>query len=268
MKKILEPIAEGSYNLQYRAVHGNTGSLWQWLDKLDGILTFLEGQKALLQAAGSQSATNKVVLQMVENMWAKLDYYFRISDESPAYRAAIILHPGKKLHWFRKHWHQRQEWVDEARDVFEQLVESYRPSIPIPKPPVATRSSPRKRKPRTDYKPVESDSDWEQGDAVEIEINRYLDSNPESRAVDEDGNKIPIDVIKWWFNRRVEYPILSRVALDLAAAPPESSDLERKFSDALNIFNNKRNHLKPATIEAIMLLKAGHQAGLTLWPKA
>jgi hypothetical protein len=67
-----------------------------------------------------------------------------------------------------------------------------------------------------------------------------------------------INVIKWWFTRRSEYPILSTLALNLATAPPESSNLERKFSDALNIFTDKCNGLKPSTIKALMLLKLGY----------
>ena len=67
-----------------------------------------------------------------------------------------------------------------------------------------------------------------------------------------------INVIEWWFTRWSKYPILSALALNLAAALLESSDLERKFSDALNIFTDKRNGLKPSTIKALMLLKLGY----------
>ena len=44
--------------------------------------------------------------------------------------------------------------------------------------------------------------------------------------------------------------------------PLESSDLECKFSDTLNIFTDKRNSLKPNTIEVLMLLKSGIYKGL------
>ena len=71
-------------------------------------------------------------------------------------------------------------------------------------------------------------------------------------------------MINWWFNRHNKYPVLSLIALDLTTAPPESSDLERKFSDALNIFIDKRNSLKPNIIKALMLLKSGLREGLQL----
>ena len=69
-------------------------------------------------------------------------------------------------------------------------------------------------------------------------------------------------MINWWFNRCNKYPILSLIALDLTTAPLESSDLERKFSEALNIFTDKRNSLKPNIIKALMLLKSGLREGL------
>jgi len=131
---------------------------------------------------------------------------------------------------------------------------------------MAIRSSPRKRKPCTKYQPKDSNSDWgkEARDPIAEEINCYLNSPVIKRLVRNNGTKININVINWWFNRHNEYPVLSLIALNLAAAPPESSDLERKFSDALNIFTDKRNSLKPDTIEALMLLKSGLREGLQL----
>ena len=127
-------------------------------------------------------------------------------------------------------------------------------------------SSPRKRKPRTKYQAKDSDSDWGKKvrDLFADKLNRYLNSPVLKRLISSDGIKIEINIIEWWFNYRDEYPILSLIALNLAAAPPESSNLERKFSDALNIFIDKRNSLKPDTVEALMLLKSGLHEGLRL----
>ena len=267
MKTILEPFAEATFKLEYRGVNGNTGSLWQWLDKLDHLLTFLETQKSMLQA---NPYHNKHVLAMVERIWQKLDYYYRLSDDSPAYRAAIVLHPGKKLHWFYKHWNTRPEWLEQVEYSFRELVYSYVEDPPATPPPAPQRirSSPRKRKPRTDYRPDDSDSDWETGDSVENELSLYLKSPPVNRLVDKAGKKTAINVIEWWLSYRTKLPILSRIALDLIAAPLEESDLERQFSDALNAFTDKRYGLKPTTTEDLMLLKAGFKAGLVLWPEA
>jgi len=42
IKKILEPLAEATFKLEYYGIYGNTGSLWQWLIKLNSLLTFME----------------------------------------------------------------------------------------------------------------------------------------------------------------------------------------------------------------------------------
>ena len=96
------------------------------------------------------------------------------------------------------------------------------------------------------------------------EINRYLNSPVVKRLVRSNRTKININVINWWFNHRNKYPILSSIALNLAIVPLESSNLERKFSNALNIFTDKRNSLKPNIIEALILLKSGLREGLQL----
>ena len=123
-----------------------------------------------------------------------------------------------------------------------------------------------KQKPCIKYQPKDSDSNQgkEARDPVTKELNRYLNSPVVKRLVRSNGIKININIIDQWFNRYNKYPVLSLIALDFAAAPPESSDLECKFSDTLNIFIDKRNSLKPNTIEMLMLLKSGLCEGLQL----
>ena len=71
-------------------------------------------------------------------------------------------------------------------------------------------------------------------------------------------------MIDQWFNRHNKYPVLSLIALNLTTAPPESSDLEYKFSNTLNIFIDKYNSFKPDIIKVLILLKLGLREGLQL----
>nr|OQO30194.1 hypothetical protein B0A51_11590 [Rachicladosporium sp. CCFEE 5018] len=49
--------------------------------------------------------------------WKKLSKYYQLSDQTPAYRVAIMLHPHYKLDWFQKHWDEHHPaWIDEAKD--------------------------------------------------------------------------------------------------------------------------------------------------------
>ena len=164
------------------------------------------------------------------------------------------------------HWASRPKWQKAVKDDFEEFAYASLKSRPPTPKVMATCSSLCKRKPCTEYQPKDSDSDWgeEVKDPVAEEINCYFNSPVVKRPVRNNGTKIDINVIDWWFNCCNEYPVLSSIALDLAAALPESSDLERKFSNTLNIFTDKRNSLKPDTIKALMLLKSGLREGLQL----
>ena len=223
----------------------------------------MEKQKERLEI--NQHA-NKHVIAMVELIWEKLDYYYSLSDMTPAYRAAVLLHPGKKLRWFKTHWASRADWQVAVKEDFEKFAYSYVKSRPPTPKSVPLRSSPRKRKPRTKYQAEDSNLDWgkEARDLFTNKLNYYLNSPVLKRLISSNRTKIKINIIKQQFNYRDKYPILSLIALDLATAPPESSDLKYKFSDALNIFTDKRNSLKPNTVKALMLLKSGLHKGLRL----
>ena len=223
----------------------------------------MEKQKVRLAA---NKYTNKYVITIVELIWEKLDYYYSLSNVTLAYQAGVLLHPSRKFWWFETHWALRPKWQEAVKDDFEEFAYASLKSRPPTLKVMATHSSPHKRKPCTKYQPKDSNSNQgkEVRDPITKEINCYLNSPVVKRLVRNNGTKININVINWWFNRRNKYPVLSLIALNLTAAPLESSDLERKFSDALNIFTDKRNSLKPDTIEALMLLKSGLHEGLQL----
>jgi hypothetical protein len=40
--------------------------------------------------------SRKHIVTALNNCWAKLDKYYKLMDDSPAYGAALVLHPGHK----------------------------------------------------------------------------------------------------------------------------------------------------------------------------
>lgn len=52
--------------------------------------------------------------------WDKLDKYYSLTEESPAYAAAIILCPTEKFTAFRK-WDWPEEWIEKARRMVQHL---------------------------------------------------------------------------------------------------------------------------------------------------
>ena len=74
-------------------------------------------------------------------------------------------------------------------------------------------------------------NDWQFGGAMvpkENELQRYLKSPLmilEGKKANDD-----FDCLAWWKANQAEYPILSRIAIELYAIPGMSAEVERIFS--------------------------------------
>ena len=85
-------------------------------------------------------------------------------------------------------------------------------------------------------------------DEVIAEINSFLtEVNLKSQAKEAD-------VLEWWNLNKSKYPHLASFARKCLSAPPSSVYSERLFSEAGNLYENKRNRLLPNTGEKLLLL--------------
>jgi hypothetical protein len=93
------------------------------------------------------------------------------------------------------------------------------------------------------------------------ELNRYLSSDPEHA----------VDAVRWWYDRRADYPHLSRMALDYLVIPrmwlipllykphlilllATSVGVERTFSKGRILLSHVRNSLSVQSTRALMCL--------------
>jgi hypothetical protein len=61
--------------------------------------------------------------------------------------------------------------------------------------------------------------------------------------------------LKWWGERRDQYPHLSKMAFDLLSIPLMAAECERVFSQAKRFIPDDRSKLKEDIIEAMVVLK-------------
>ena len=54
--------------------------------------------------------------------WAKVEKYYRLLDDSPVYAAAVLLHPGLKWQFFRKHWAKKKQWIQRYEKILSTSV--------------------------------------------------------------------------------------------------------------------------------------------------
>ena len=70
--------------------------------------------------------------------------------------------------------------------------------------------------------------------AIDSALRRFLEE-----SVDNSGGKVAnkeFDVLAWWKANQGEYPILSRIAIDLYAIPGMSAEVERVFTGFVPLF--------------------------------
>jgi len=70
------------------------------------------------------------------------------------------------------------------------------------------------------------------------------------------------DPYEYWHIRRLKYPRLSRMALDLLTVPPMSAECERLFSTTGRMVTKSRKRLDASTIGLCQTLRSWLRAGL------
>ncbi len=71
---------------------------------LDHVLLAMDFILAQFEAGKAASRDDPMMSPMYNSGWAKLDKYYCLTDESPAYVAAIVLHPSHKWHYVQENW--------------------------------------------------------------------------------------------------------------------------------------------------------------------
>jgi hypothetical protein len=94
---------------------------------------------------------NDIIMAPMFNLgWAKLDKYYRLSDSTPVYIAAIVLHPSKKWRYIDKYW--SRDWLGPTREAIRDFWEKkYRLAPSITFATLSSSSTPRSNKPKNDF---------------------------------------------------------------------------------------------------------------------
>jgi hypothetical protein len=90
---------------------------------MDFVLEQLEQGKERYQG-------DKYIATACNSGWAKLDKYYSKTSDSPAYAAAVLLHPSNKWQEIENSW--CLEWIPSAKSMVKQFWESeYKPKAGI-----------------------------------------------------------------------------------------------------------------------------------------
>ncbi|KAK2926570.1 HAT, C-terminal dimerization domain [Fusarium oxysporum f. sp. vasinfectum] len=206
---------------------------------LDNVLLAMDFVLAQFEAGKEAYIDDPIMAPMYNSGWAKLDKYYRLTDESPAYVAAIVLHPSHKWHYIQENW--KKEWVESSKKLMETLWNDYKPvESPLPLCEVPSTTTNEFLNWRNKHL---------QPSLVTDEYERYCNSERVYGFT---------SALAWWLEetQQKNYPNLSKMAVDILSIPAMSAEPERLFSGAKITITDRRNRLGSDVVEALECLKS------------
>lgn len=188
--------------------------------------------------------------------WKKLNEYYKLMDDSPAYPAAIALVPNCRLEYFDLHWKSKdvKPYIDPTKEKIKHLFDTE----------YSTKKLSESRQ-----EPTESVADSDSGKATKKdylkeyiqgsrrqerdEYTRYTTFKPQASGFELPKDQ---DLFHWWAFNQGTTPRLTQMAYDFLSIPAMSSDCERLFSGVKLTISPQRHRLDARVIEAIELLNA------------
>ncbi|WVZ98920.1 hypothetical protein U9M48_044290 [Paspalum notatum var. saurae] len=86
------------------------------------------------------------------------------------------------------------------------------------------------------------------------ELSSYLDSDTVQKFDDD------FDILDWWLDRKITYPVLSILAKDILSVPISTVSSESAFSLVSRVIEERRRRLAPSMVEMLSLVKDWEEA--------
>lgn len=195
--------------------------------------------------------------------WEKLDKYYRFTDDSSAYVAAIALHPRFKWRWIQRKWADHIDWQDAADEALKKQWELYKVKKVkdlLDSDEVELYRQQGQRKQNTGLECFMEEEFHTSSDEEELQLtDEYIEWQkiPREKHVD--------DPVTYWYNKRSVWPHLSSFALDLFGVPAMSAEPERVFSSTGRMVRPDRGCLKADVIGAAACLKQWDRNEVIEW---
>lgn len=227
MEIVLAPFQSWTKRLEGHAKDGAYGSIWEAMPALESLIKHLDEMKKVYT-----QRTHPELAASINLAWSKLDEYYIKLDHSPAYAAALLLHPQFRLQHFKNNWKgSLLKYLRPMQDACRQLYESTYQS-----------------------QSLEIEEEEEETDFAQRAINQLLPKQvrDEYKTYIEGDRilKTPDNLFEWW-NGQSHVPSVRQMAFDLLSIPATSCECERVFSGAKKTISDYRGRLGADIIEAL-----------------
>jgi hypothetical protein len=195
--------------------------------------------------------------------WKKLNHYYELLDESPAYYASVALHPAYRWDYFEHLWADMPEWIDGAKAKVKTLWEEEYKFLDISTSNNNEEPLPKRRKTfATAFNRHREENRIRSSRASPFsstlsDTDEYAEWQRDRRDSDSDV----VDPFEYWHNKRSVYPRLAQMALDILSAAPMSAEAERLFSSSGRMVSPDRTQLEANTIGMVQTLRSWLRGG-------
>ncbi|KAJ6436173.1 DDE superfamily endonuclease, CENP-B-like protein [Purpureocillium lavendulum] len=186
----------------------------QWDNSsLDEVICSMDFLITHYKASTEKFRHSLTMTDRIMTSWYKFDDYYRRTDDSPVYAAAILLHPSLRRAHLHEAWKDQSQYIGPAVEAVRKLWEDYKPrQVPTINEDLSAYEAYKQRI----YQPPSSHD----------EFNRFI-----------DGPTLPIgssSALSWWLEptQATSFPNLYRLAVNIFSIPAMSAEAERVFSGA------------------------------------
>lgn len=249
---------DGLIRKRKRGYTGSYGNVWDVLNGFEFLLGKLEKYKEMAKEFPDPRQFG-IGINMA---WEKLEKYYNILDETPIYYTAVALHPAYRQGWFEQSWAHNPDWIRTAKRMVQQVWdEAYRDLDVV----ISSNDEPAAKRHKLYYNAFEEHCEQSRIDLIQPDV---LDDDPFNdeyvrwQSSHESSDKAIRDPISYWHEKRLQYPRLSRMALDFLTIQPMSAECERLFSASGQMVVPQRTSLEARTIGMCQVLRSWLRAGI------
>ncbi|KAG4269874.1 hypothetical protein FPRO04_14758 [Fusarium proliferatum] len=154
--------------------------------------------------------------------WFKFDKYCKLTDDTPIYAAAVLLHPAYRKGYFDTHWGHQRQYIEPTIKAARKLWQKH--FKPRSEELTPTSQSSNIGQMENPFRRFKAQAAGAIHDQLRDEFDDFIWATP--HIIGEQS------ALDWWLKpaRQFVYPNLSKMAITIFSIPPMSAEPERVFS--------------------------------------
>jgi hypothetical protein len=230
---------------------------------LDEVLSHMDFLIHHYQQAKQKHRRNAHFSARLLASWYKFDKYYKLTDDTPIYAAAILLHPALRRGYLDRQWEKQASYIEPAIDSVRNVWKEFKtPIVPV-EPSVRRERDEFERWRQQIYHSSSNQDEFERFINASysvifllLYIHGLIFSLLKIKA--EPVSIGSSSALTWWLqeSQQTSFPSLSKLALNIFSIPPMSTEPERVFSGARRTISWDRTRLGSQMVEYSECLKS------------